>query len=1234
VTLDGIISALSRAQTVESALRFSAHSADFSLVEGLRAPLLGGLLTKTSEPRSLLAITATGRESESLRRSLASYLPDAQIVEFPAWETLPHERLSPSAETVGKRMQALRDLAQWQTNPVGQFVLVASVRAALQPIADNLTAIDPVELTKGARNYDLSALSERLVALAYSRVDMVTRRGEFAVRGGIVDVFAPNHEHPLRLEFFGDELEQLREFSVADQRSIEGDVVSAELVPSREVLLSDSVRQRAREMQHEFPSLSTMLAKIAEGIPVDGMESLAPALVDRLVPLTHYLPAESAIAVLSPEKVSSRAINLAETNREFLSAAWNAATAGAEAPIDLDAGDFVTLNSLKASAGERPWWTLSTFDSGEADAVSLLDAAEEASEYVRLDATATPAFAGTVDGALDHVAQLLADGWTVGIVAEGSGLIERTADLLAERELSGRAVDEFPAETEPGVAYLLQASVDHGFAVAEAQLAVLSEGEFFGRSVGYGSRPARKLATRRKNVVDPLQLKSGDHVVHQTHGIGKFIELVSREVSTGGRNAVKTQREFLVLEYAPNKRGYPGDKLYVPTDQLDLLSRYVGGEAPTLNKMGGSDWSAAKSKARRAVRDIAVELVKLYSARMASKGHAFGPDTPWQRELEEAFAFAETPDQLTTIDEVKADMQSPVPMDRLLSGDVGYGKTEVAVRAAFKAVQDGKQVAMIVPTTLLVRQHLETFADRFAGFPVHLRALSRFQTEKESRETIAGLADGTVDVVIGTHRLLSKNIAFKDLGLVIIDEEQRFGVEHKDALKKLKTNVDILAMTATPIPRTLEMAVTGIREMSTLATPPEDRHPILSFVGPYSERQVAAAIRRELLREGQVFYVHNRVSSINRVAAKIAELVPDARIAVAHGQLPESVLEQVMVDFWERKFDVLVATTIIETGLDIANANTLIIDRADKYGLSQLHQLRGRVGRGRERAYAYFLYDEEQPLSETAHERLDTIAANNDLGAGMQIALKDLEIRGAGNLLGGEQSGHIAGVGFDLYLRMIGEAVSTFRGDVAEGQTELRLELPVNASIPEDYVESERLRLEAYQKLSAASAPAASADSIDRVLEELTDRYGEPPAEVTHLIAVSRLRRMSQKANLSEVVVMGDKLRVAPANLPDSIQVRLQRMYPGAKYHAAASTAIIPLPTGADDGELIEWTNALLVSIFGAKDATAELAELALAAEAAEKVAADKAAADKRAAEQKIAAKKSSSAENGSAAQG
>jgi transcription-repair coupling factor (superfamily II helicase) len=939
-------------------------------------------------------------------------------------------------------------------------------------------------------------------------------------------------------------------------------------------------------MQHEFPSLAGMLEKIGAGIPVEGMESLAPALLDELVTVAHYLPDGAAIAVLSPERVATRAVNLSETNREFLAAAWTAATAGAEAPIDLASGEFITLTDLRHAAGtNRPWWTLSEFQQGPADD-EVLPEHREIEEHLtlRLKADGVPSFQGNADGAIAHVASRLADGWTVAVAAKGQGLVERAADVLAEREVPARLVEEFPADAEPGVAYLVRAAVEHGFELPELKLSLIGETEFYGRTAGYETRQVKKLASRRKNVVDPLQLKTGDFVVHQTHGIGKFLELTQREVSSGGRNAVKTTREYLVIEYAPSKRGYPGDKLYVPTDQLDLLSRYVGGEAPNLSKMGGSDWAAAKGKARKAVRDIAVELVKLYSARMASKGHAFGPDTPWQHELEEAFPFQETPDQLTVIDEVKADMERPIPMDRLLSGDVGFGKTEIAIRAAFKAVQDGKQVAMLVPTTLLVRQHMETFQERFAGFPVHLKALSRFQTEKEMKETIAGLADGTVDVVIATHRILSDNIAFKDLGLLIIDEEQRFGVEHKDQLKKLKTNVDILAMSATPIPRTLEMAVTGIREMSTLATPPEDRHPILTFVGPYSEKQIAAAIRRELLREGQVFFVHNRVSSINRVAAQLAELVPEARVAVAHGQMNENVLEQVIVDFWERKFDVLVSTTIIETGIDIANANTLIVDRADKYGLSQLHQLRGRVGRGRERAYAYLLFDENKPLSETANDRLSTLAANNELGSGIQVALKDLEIRGAGNLLGGEQAGHIAGVGFDLYLRMIGEAVSTFRGDVAEGQTELRLELPVDAHIPEEYVDSERLRLEAYQKLSTASSPTASDDAIDRVIEELTDRYGEPPTELQNLIAVSRLRRLAQKSNLGEVVTMGSNLRVAPADLADSIQVRLQRMYPGSKYFAQTNAVSVPMPVvdghPLADAELIAWVAQLLEAIF------------------------------------------------------
>jgi transcription-repair coupling factor (superfamily II helicase) len=1173
--------------------------ADLSLVDGLDAPLLAALVDRrrrAGKPGILLAVSPTGRRAETLGAALEALMPGAEVMHFPAWETLPHERLSPSPETVGRRLDVLRRVQEWDGS--APLVVTASVRGALQPLAAGLTDLAPIRLSIGARGYDLDAVSAALVERAYHRVDMVSRRGEFALRGGILDVFAPTADHPSRVEFFGDEIDQIRAFSIADQRSLPGEVREVELLAARELLLTDDVRARARELMPDLPGLAGMLERMAEGIPVEGMESLTPALVDGVVTLAHYLPEGVAVALVDPERSVTRATTLAETNREFLDAAWSAATAGAAAPVDLGEGDFVSLPELRAATRERGgvWWTLSGFDSGAADiaeeVAAELEQAETDDEF-RIRATTVPSFQGNVDGATGHVGELLAAGWAVVVAASGAGLADRARDVLAERGIAARRVDSVETAPEPGVAHVVVASLERGFEAEGARLAVLTETEFYGRTISGDGRLVKKLASRRRNVVDPLQLKAGDYVVHSTHGIGRFVELTQREVSSGGRNAVKSTREYLVLEYAPSKRGHPGDKLYVPTDQLDLLSKYVGGEAPSLSKMGGSDWAAAKGRARRAVRDIAVELVKLYSARMAAKGHAFGPDTPWQRELEEAFPFAETPDQLQTIDEIKADMEKPIPMDRLLSGDVGFGKTEVAVRAAFKAIQDGKQVAMLVPTTLLVKQHLDTFAERFAGFPVKVRPLSRFQSDKQARETIDGLADGSVDMVIGTHRILTEKVFFKDLGLMIIDEEQRFGVEHKDQLKKLKTNVDILAMSATPIPRTLEMAVTGIREMSTLQTPPEDRHPILTYVGARSDKQVAAAIRRELLREGQVFYVHNRVQSIQRVAAHLADLIPEARIAVAHGQMGEHQLEQVVDDFWERRVDVLVSTTIIETGLDISNANTIIIDRADKYGLSQLHQLRGRVGRGRDRAYAYFLYDEQKPLSETAADRLETIAVNNDLGSGMQVALKDLEIRGAGNLLGAEQAGHIAGVGFDLYLRMIGEAVATFRGEDTEGPTELRLELPVQARIPEEYIDSERLRLEAYQKLSAAASVTAKDDALDLVVEELRDRYGEPPAAVEGLLAVARLRRRAGQAGLADVVAMGPNLRVAPANLPDSMRVRLQRLYPKAKLVAGGEAVVIPLPTAdgepLGDAQLIAWVAQLLDQLWPVPEAAASV---------------------------------------------
>ena len=677
-------------------------------------------------------------------------------------------------------------------------------------------------------------------------------------------------------------------------------------------------------------------------------------------------------------------------------------------------------------------------------------------------------------------------------------------------------------------------------------------------------------------MVDPLQLRPGDFVVHEQHGVGRYVEMTQRTVAGA-------TREYLVIEYAASRRGHPGDRLYVPTDSLDQVTRYVGGESPSLDRMGGGDWAKRKGRARKAVKEIAGELIRLYSARMAAPGHAFAPDSPWQRELEDAFGYVETPDQLAVIEEVKADMERPVPMDRIVCGDVGYGKTEVAVRAAFKAVQDGKQVAVLVPTTLLVQQHMSTFAERYAGFPINVAALSRFQSDGEADKVRSGIAAGSVDIVIGTHRLLSPQVRFKDLGLVIVDEEQRFGVEHKEYLKHLRAAVDVLTLSATPIPRTLEMSITGIREMSTIQTPPEERHPVLTYVGPFEDKQVGAAIRRELLREGQVFYIHNRVESIEKAAARIRAQVPEARVEVAHGQMNEHQLERIIVGFWEKEFDVLVCTTIVESGIDIANANTLIVERADTFGLSQLHQLRGRVGRGRERAYAYFLYPPERPMTETAYDRLRTIAAHTDLGSGMAVALKDLEIRGAGNLLGGEQSGHIADIGFDLYMRLVGEAVAEFKGETVPDQLDVKVDLPINAHLPHDYIPGERLRLEAYAKIAAV----ASEEDIAEVRAELVDRYGDLPVAVANLLAVARFRLAARRAGLSEVTLAGNHVRLSPVVLAESRQLRLARLYPRSIVKTAVNTILVPRPTTAAVGgqplrdvALLDWATGLLDAVI------------------------------------------------------
>lgn len=1164
VTLPGLLKLIS-ADPVVAQARDDARSGTIPTTDFVAAPSFRPLLTAAlASERPILLVASTYREAENLTTAVGSVLGEDQVAYYPAWETLPHERLSPRSDTVGRRLTVLRRLAGNDVLPAPR-VVVAPIRSVLQPQVRGLAELLPVRIVTG-EDHDLGELAEALVGAAYNRVDLVERRGEFAMRGGIVDVFPPTFEHPVRIDFFGDTVEDMRLFTVADQRS--SDQVLTEVIasPCRELLLDDRVRTRAAALAEEHPALAEMLDRIAEGHAVEGMESLAPALVDGMELLVDVMPADTLILVSDPELVRGRAADLVATSDEFLKASWAAAAAGGQAPIDLGASAYKSLVEVRdhALARGQLWWTLSPFGQGP----------EEDSGTRTIDVHPTESWRGDIDAAVAAIRLALADGWRVVMVAEGKGLVKRMVEVLSGAETGTKAVRVLNAPPKPNIVTIVLGELEHGFRLDTVKLAVFTGGDLSGR--GPADKSMRRMPTRRKNQIDPLELKSGDPVVHQQHGVGRYVEMIQRTMG-------ESTREYLVIEYAPSKRGHPGDRLFVPMDQLDQVTRYVGGENPTLDKMGGADWNKRKNRARKAVREIAAELIKLYAARQASRGHAFGPDTTWQRELEDAFAYVETPDQLSCITEVKEDMEQIVPMDRLICGDVGYGKTEIAVRAAFKAVQDGKQVAVLVPTTILVQQHAQTFADRYAGFPVRVGALSRFQSDKEAKEVIDGVASGKVDVVVGTHRLLSSEIGFKDLGLVIIDEEQRFGVEHKEKLKHLRLNVDVLAMSATPIPRTLEMAITGIREMSTIATPPEERHPVLTFAGPYDRAQVIAAIRRELLREGQVFFIHNRTASIDKVAAQIAEWVPEARVVTAHGQMGEHRLEQVMLDFAERRADVLVCTTIVEAGLDISTANTLIIERADMLGLSQLHQLRGRVGRGRERGYAYLLYPPDKPLTETAHDRLSTMAATNELGSGMKIAMKDLEIRGAGNLLGGEQSGHIADVGFDLYIRLVGEAVADFRSDGSEPETEpeMRIELPVEAHLPTDYVESERLRLEMYKRL----AEVRSEDDLTELRSELVDRYGTLPTPVETLLAVARFRNAARAAGLTEVVLQGNYVRFAPHDLPESRQVRLNRLYPRAKMKPGF--VLIPRPMAATiggqaptDTELLAWCAEVVAQIF------------------------------------------------------
>jgi len=1133
--------------------------ADISIDQGsehLAAPTstTGYLLAARSQESPLIIVTASSRRADELKDELDTYLGKGTVLELPPWETLPHEKLSPKSDTVAARIKVLSNLSNSQ-------VIVTSVRALIQPIAPQDVALKTLQL---GDEISMETLVAHLVLLGFTRTDLVERRGDFALRGGILDVFLPDQDHPVRIDFFGDEIEELAWFTVADQRTFDPVSGAITIYPCREILLTEQIKERARYLTRAFPEVAELTSKLAEGTYVDGMESLQGLLRNDLTSLVDLLPANFQIVLVDEPRINSRALDLVATNKEFLDASWSNAAHGADAPINLTAelagGGYFTLDQLRDRA--RHWSSIDPYSSGfeEGAAVSSL--------------LPIPEYRGKSEGLVADLREWLTENYLLVFTAAGPGIVERYAKLFQQSGLPVRLLKNISSGLTRDAIYVLATPIEHGFISHEFKSALITEKDITG--VRSSNKDQARMPSRRKKAIDPLELKPGDYVVHEQHGVGRYIELVARTVAG-------VSREYLVIEYASSKRGQPGDRLFVPTDTLEQVTKYVGGEAPTVHRIGGADWQNTKRKARKAVKQIAAELIQLYAARMSAPGFAFSQDTSWQRELEAAFPYVETIDQLSTIDEVKRDMERSHPMDRVICGDVGYGKTEIAIRAAFKAVQDAKQVAILVPTTLLVQQHLKTFEERYAGFPIRIAGLSRFNTAKESKDILEGLAAGSIDVVIGTHRLLSKDVVFRDLGLVIVDEEQRFGVEHKEELKKARTNIDVLSMSATPIPRTLEMAITGIREMSNITTPPEERHPVLTYVGPYDEKQVTAAIHRELLRDGQIFFLHNRVESIDRVASRIKELVPESRVRVAHGQMSERELEEVILGFWQRDFDILVCTTIIESGIDIPNANTLIVDRADAFGLSQLHQLRGRVGRGRERAYAYFLYSPDKPLTEVAHDRLTTIATNTDLGSGMQVALKDLEIRGAGNMLGGEQSGHIAEVGFDLYMRMVGEAVEDFKTgyvDVNPRVKECKVELPITAHLPVEYVPSERLRLDLYRRMADCSDDAG----LNSIVEELVDRFGELPEAARSLIEVARIRTKAKAMELTEVVWQGKFLKLAPITLPESAQLRLERLYPGTLIKQATKSALIARNSAPNwlenasvgDTSVLSWTMEVL----------------------------------------------------------
>ena len=1099
-----------------------------ALAEGAKPYLLAALQQRLGVP--ILVVTARPGQARELQEQIAVWSVEPErVLLFPEPDSLPHERMPEDPAAIAARLTAMSALLQGggdggmggrgdggasslithHSSLITPPVVVASGRAMMEPLmAPEQLQRSTIRLRAGQR-ISLQATLKRWVELGYEPAAVVEVPGSFSRRGGILDIYPPASPVPFRIELFGDEIESIRTFDPATQRST----------------------ARVGELLVTPPS-----EKAPEQAPGPGKQAQGDTGTRgrgaRESSLLAYLPEGGLLVLDDPAQIAAVCSDLLEQSVHLRMQAAERGETAADLPFHI-----LEWEKTRWEIGRGRWPVMEMRYDPDAE---------------ELPFAAPPSFGGKVKPLLDEVLGLASGAAapdmkptprTVALVSQQS---RRLAELLAERNYPITPVDAVERAPLPGL-HLVHGSLSHGWSSDELGAVVLGDAEIFGWSKA--RRAVRRRTMPRESFLSDLA--EGDLAVHIEHGIGRFRGL--QRMLTEGR-----EREYLVLEYAE------GDRLYVPVDQVDRVARYVGAgeESPALSRLGTSDWARAKERVKNSVRNVATELLKVYSARQAQPGYAFSPDTPWQGELEASFPYMETPDQLQAISEVKADMEAARPMDRLICGDVGYGKTEVALRAAFKAVMDGKQVAVLVPTTVLAQQHYDTFRTRLQAFPVNIEMLSRFRSEREQRQVVEGLRTGVVDICIGTHRLVQKDVEFKDLGLVIVDEEQRFGVMHKERLKQLRQQVDVLTLSATPIPRTLHMSLAGIRDMSTMETPPEDRLPIRTFVAEYSDAMVREAVLREMDRGGQVYFVHNRVQSIQFVASHLQRLVPEARIVVGHGQMPEDVLERVMLEFADGQHDILVCTTIIESGLDIPNVNTLVVNHADRFGLAQLYQLRGRVGRGANRAYAYFLYARNRQLTETAERRLKTIFENTELGSGFRIAMKDLEIRGAGNLLGVEQHGHVNAVGFDLYTRLLSEAVSELRGQPVKVEREVSVDLPLQAHLPAEYVTDEAARLSLYQRLAAVKREG----DLGEMVEEVQDRFGPLPVEAQNLFYLVNVKLVAAELGISSVSTVEDEIVIKLDGTPLTLRNRLQRQY-GPKIRVLSNQ--IRLQRGRGDGWLL-----------------------------------------------------------------